>query len=65
MIFTAPAGAVTVRLVAFSEPLVLKSMPPLPELKLAVVAVKEPVALMPPTASDALSANNVPELAAI
>ena len=63
MIFTAPLAPETVRLVAFSEPAVLKSMPPVPADKLVVVEVSAPVALMPPAPLDADNANVLPELA--
>lgn len=60
---TAPLASETVRLVAFSEPEVLKSMPPVPAVKLVVLEVNAPVALIPPAPLDAARANVLPELA--
>ena len=62
--FTAPVASETVNVLAFSVPPVLKSMPPVPAINAVVAEARLPVALMPPAASLALSANEVPELAA-
>ena len=55
--------ALAVRLVAFKEPVVLKSIPLEPALKSAVAAFKAPLPLTPPATSVALNVNAVPELA--
>ena len=60
--FTAPVGAATVRLVALVVPLVFKSTPPVPAVRETVVAVRLPVALIPPVALDALNVSTVPLL---
>lgn len=61
---TAPVAFETVRLVAFNEPAVLKSMPPVPAVNVDVVAVSAPVPLIPPAPLDAVKENVLPELAA-
>ena len=62
LILTAPVASLTVKLDEVREPDVLKSMPPVPALRLAVGAVKTPVALMPPAAFDAFMVNEEAEL---
>lgn len=60
---TAPVASVMVRLVALSVPALLKSIPPVPAVRFALAEPRFPVALMPPPRFDALSVNDVPELA--
>ena len=61
---TAPVAADTVKLVAFIEPDVLKSTPPVPAVRLTVVAANAPVALIPPAASEAFNVSDDAELPA-
>ena len=63
MTLTVPVASVTVRLVAFSVPEVLKSMPPVPAVRLMVAAARLPVALIPPAPFEAFNVNEEPELA--
>ena len=60
--FTVPED-LAVRLVAFSVPAVLKSIPPVPAVRFAVGVARLPVALMPPAGLEALRVNDVAELA--
>ena len=62
--FTVPVASAIVRLVAFNVPAELKSIPPVPAVKLVVVEARLPVPLIPPAASEAFRTKDVPELAA-
>lgn len=61
---TAPFASETVKLVAFTDPALVKSTPPVPAVRLVVVEASAPVPLIPPAALEAFSTNVEPELAA-
>lgn len=61
---TMPVASAIVMLVAFSDPAVLKSIPPVPALKLVVAEARAPVAFIPPATFEAFKVKVEPELAA-
>jgi hypothetical protein len=55
---TLPVGLLTLIVLAFVEPLVVKSMPPVPADKLVIGVDSKPVPLMPPAGSEAVIVND-------
>ncbi len=60
---TVPVESEMVKELAFNEPDVLKLIPPVPAVRLAVPAARAPLAVMPPAALEAFRVKDEPELA--